>query len=345
MLPWQKTRTTVAVIGDVMLDEYVDGEVQRISPEAPVPVVEVRRQFCVPGGAANSALNVSALGASTHLYSVVGTDETCFLLEKLLEQDDWVIRLFVFDDSRLTTRKTRITCQGHQICRVDHETTEPLSDQMRTSLVEKIAISLEPPVIPNAMLLSDYGKGVLTPESCRALIELGAKHEIPIVVDPKGRDYTRYCGATLITPNRKEACDALKIDPRSKVTGQELGEQLRDLFGFPNVLVTLGAEGMVLVQRDAPSLYLPAVAQEVFDVSGAGDTVAAVMALALGSGCSLEEGVHLANTAAAVAVSKHGTHPVKDSELLRALEKHQGFWDKIKGLFHGKARSNYGDMS
>jgi D-beta-D-heptose 7-phosphate kinase/D-beta-D-heptose 1-phosphate adenosyltransferase len=338
-----KTKTTVAVIGDVMLDEYVDGEVQRISPEAPVPVVEVRRQFCVPGGAANSAMNVSGLGASAHLFSVVGMDETCFLLKNMLKNDDLVIPLFVFDDSRMTTRKTRITCQGHQICRIDHETTEPLSDEIRVSLVGKIEESLQTPNLPNALLLSDYGKGVLTPESCRAIIELGQKHEIPVIVDPKGRDYTRYCGASLITPNRKEACDALKIDSHSKVTGEYLGEQLRDIFGFPNVLVTLGAEGMVLVRRQAPSIYLPAVAQEVFDVSGAGDTVAAVMALALGSACPLEEAVHLANTAAAVAVSKHGTHPVKDSELLQALEKRKGFWDKVAGIFQSKARSNHGE--
>lgn len=337
MLPWKQT-TRIAIVGDVMLDEYLDGEVHRISPEAPVPVVQVTKEFCVLGGAGNSAANVSALGASAFLVSVIGEDQTGFDLTNILHSHDLMTPFFVVSKERLTTRKTRITSHTHQICRVDRETTAPLSNALQMELLHKVEQLFAEPISsfrPDALLLSDYGKGVLSYDVCRQIIDIAKTYETPVVVDPKGRDYTKYCGATLITPNYKEACEALKVDPYSNIKGETLGEQLRDLIGFPNVLVTLGDQGMVLVQGNKPSIHLPAIAHEVFDVSGAGDTVAAVMALGLGAGCSLEHAMHLANTAAAVAVSKTGTQPVKDYELIQALdaEKRGTLWNRVRSFF------------
>lgn len=335
LLPWQK-HTRIAVVGDVMLDEYLDGEVHRISPEAPVPVVHVKKEFLVLGGAGNSAANISALGGTATLISVLGDDQTGADITKLVHSHDYMNPIFVVAPERITTRKTRITSHTHQICRVDRETTEPLSNKLQMELFLKFEqLFADPKLRPDAVLLSDYAKGVLSPDICQELIEVAKSYETPVIVDPKGQDYLKYCGATLITPNRKEACEALKVDPHSKVTGEKLGEQLCDLLDFDNVLVTLGDEGMVLVQRGKQSIHLPAVAREVYDVSGAGDTVAAVMALGLGSNCTLEYSMQLANRAAAIAVSKTGTQPIKDLELLQALEAEEKAspWSRFKSFF------------
>lgn len=323
IVPWLGLSRTprVVVVGDVILDEYLEGQVTRISPEAPVPVHLVTRTYQVPGGAANTARNIKLAGGDVALLSVVGCDEAGRQLRALLEQDKIEIDHLLTVEDRPTIRKTRITASSHQLVRVDWEQGHAITAEAQ----DKILAGLETLTF-DALLISDYGKGALTATLLRRMIELAQKRGVPVVVDPKGRDYARYLGATLITPNRKEACDALGIDPLDGITGEELGRQLQNVFGLQNILVTLGAKGMVLIPDPKTGvqepLHLPAVAREVFDVSGAGDTVVAIMTLAFAAGSSLAQAMHIANTAAAIVVGKWGTQPVQLEELEAALRAH-----------------------
>lgn len=309
-LPWGAQ--TIAVFGDVMLDEYLEGAVVRLSPEAPVPVVHVQNQFSVPGGAANAACGVQAFGGTTHLFSALGSDETGSQLKMLLTRDG--VKTHFVMTSRPTTRKTRVVSGSYQICRVDREYVGPLPESTEKELINLITTSIGG---LDAILLSDYGKGTLTKNLSRAVIDAASKRHIPVVVDPKGRDYSKYDGATLITPNYKEACEALGVDMHDGLSGADLGKQLLDRYDLTYVLVTLGADGMVLVRRSMEPLHLAAVAHEVFDVSGAGDIVAAVMTLSLSSGLQIEEAMTWANVAAGIAVTKQGTQTVSMNELVQ----------------------------
>jgi len=331
-LPWGAQQ--IAVIGDVMLDEYLDGEVVRISPEAPVPVVNVKKQFCVPGGAANAACGVQALGGATHIFSALGSDETGLQLQMLLKRAG--IKSHFVMTSRPTTRKTRVVSGSHQLCRVDREYVGPLPESTEKDLTNIITTSVGGlDVACSAILLSDYGKSILTRSITRAVIELATEKRIPVVVDPKGRDFSKYEGATLITPNYKEACEALGVDPHDGFSGADLGKQLLELYDFTYVLVTLGAEGMVLVRENMKPLHLAAVAHEVFDVSGAGDIVAAVMTLSLSAGLGIEDSMWLANVAAGIAVTKQGTQTVSADELVREAKRQRNVLTRVKNFFSG----------
>lgn len=331
MLPsWQDS--VILVVGDVMLDEYIDGDVHRISPEAPVPVLLVKEQFCVCGGAANAASGIRALGAETHLFCVLGTDDTSLLLQMQLKRAS-ILTHSVVSSARPTIRKTRIISNGHQICRVDRESLSPLPDATQADLKKLVIASMSSPTT-SAILLSDYGKGTLSRDLLSNIIETADLKNIPIVVDPKGKDFSKYSGATLITPNYKEACEAVGVDSSEKIPGEELGQTLLSKYNFEYVLVTLGADGMVLCW-DNNSLYLPAMAREVYDVSGAGDTVAAVMTLCLSSRMNIEQAVHIANTAAGIAVTKPGTQAVCRDELLVELKRQNTVLNKVKKFFSG----------
>ena len=321
MIPWLKgkKKLQIAVIGDVILDEYLDGHVNRISPEAPVPVHLVTRTLHGAGGAGNAARNIKLAGGEVHLLSITGEDEAGRHLRDLLKRDKInVSGLFACKD-RPTIRKTRIRSSNQQIVRIDWELAQSIPSEAQ----ERILRHLQD-LSYDALLISDYGKGALPTDLLTQLIADAVARGVPVAVDPKGRDYEKYLHATLLTPNRKEACDALGLDPTCALSGAELGRRLQQTFGLRNILVTLGAKGMVLVPESNSTLgdtpiELPAIAKEVYDVSGAGDTVVSIMALCLAAKAPLEQSMHIAQTAAAIVVAKWGTQPVQLDELEVAL--------------------------
>ncbi len=313
---------TVAVVGDVMLDEYLIGQVNRISPEAPVPVHLVTETLHRPGGAANAALNIQTLGGKAKLFSVVGKDQAGQELKALLKREGIDEEFVLQAMDRPTIRKTRVTSGVQQLIRVDWEKSVSVPHH----LIENLVTALDQTKF-DAILISDYGKGLLTDAFLRQIIAIAQSKGVLVVVDPKRKDLSCYSGAHLITPNRKEACEALDLDPDGPEAGAVLASGLQSRYGFENILVTLGPKGMILLKpqkEPVPGqsiLSLKALAREVFDVSGAGDTVAAVMGLCLACGESLEEGAILANAAAAIAVGKVGTQPVYAEELILALNQ------------------------
>jgi D-beta-D-heptose 7-phosphate kinase/D-beta-D-heptose 1-phosphate adenosyltransferase len=315
-IPWLRSNKPirVAVVGDVILDEYLDGQVNRISPEAPVPVHLVTNSFHGAGGAANAARNIKLAGGEVYLMSVIGNDEAGRNLKDFLGKDQIDSQYLEVVEDRPTIRKTRITANSQQIVRIDWERVHPIGEDVQERIVSNLK-KLE----FDALLISDYGKGTLPDQLLTRLLELSVARGIPAVVDPKGMDYSKYLHAALITPNRKEACDALGLDPVNDVSGAELGRRLQKTYGLKNILVTLGAKGMVLAPApdalDTKIIELPALAREVYDVSGAGDTVVAVMALCMAAKAQMRESMHIATMAAGVVVGKWGTHPITLQEL------------------------------
>lgn len=298
----------ILVVGDVMLDRYWFGEVGRISPEAPVPVVKINRMQERPGGAANVARNAAALGARVDLLSVVGRDEAGATLGKLLKKDRVEARLYG-DRSIATTVKLRVIARSQQLLRVDFET--PPSHEVLASKLREFERLLKR---ADVVVMSDYGKGGLT--HIAAMIRLAREAGIPVLVDPKGEDYTRYRGATLITPNRsefREVAGSWKTEAELARKAEALRQQLR----VQALLVTRSEEGMTLFQR-GDRRHVPAQAREVYDVSGAGDTVIATIAVMLGSGADFAEAVETANRAAGIVVGKFGTAVVLPQELFAA---------------------------
>lgn len=295
----------VLVVGDLMLDEFIWGHVSRISPEAPVPVVEVARRSFTPGGAANTAANVASLGGKPILAGLVGDDadgsRVCDLLGRQGVETAPVVR----DPSRPTTTKTRVIAHSQQVVRIDHESPGPVPEAIQAALLARIAKVL--PTV-RGCVVSDYGKGVVTPAFAGKLIELAREANVPVVIDPKGTDYRKYRGATVVKPNQHEAGKVLNRELRTDADVDRAGADLIDLLGpHTAVLVTRGAHGMALFERGKPPVRVPAQAREVYDVTGAGDTVAGTLALALAVGGSLEAACRLASLAAAIVVGKVGT--------------------------------------
>ncbi len=301
----------VLVVGDCMLDAYVAGTATRISPEAPVPVVHVRRRSYVPGGAGNVAANAAALGAVVSLAGITGNDETGAKLRAALVGSNLDIRPLVADASRVTTTKTRVTVGGHQVVRFDDEDTSPPSDAIFAELRAACASALDS---TDACVVSDYAKGVLGVDFCRWLVREARERGLPVVVDPKQRDFSRYAGATVVTPNLKEVSEA--VGGVSAGPLDEAATALLQVISPSALLVTRGGDGMSLFAPAQPERHLPAMVNEVADVTGAGDTVVAALAVALGIGFELFEAARIANLAAGVAVSHHGTWAVRAEELL-----------------------------
>ncbi len=300
----------VLVAGDVMLDRYWFGDVSRISPEAPVPVVHVQRSEERPGGAANVARNIASLGGGATLLSVVGDDDAGRLLTELLAQER-VTTLFHKDTTLPTTVKLRVIGRQQQLLRIDFETLpshEVLQDKL--SDFEALVDSAD------AVILSDYGKGGLM--HVERMIALGRQHGKPVLVDPKGDDYSKYRGATLLTPNRGEFRQVVG-SWKNEAEMAAKAEALRRELALEALLVTRSEEGMSLFTA-TDSVHEPTQAREVYDVSGAGDTVIATLGLMLAAGLSMVEAMHMANRAAGVVVGKLGTATVTRAELSTALE-------------------------
>ncbi|MBL0177932.1 MAG: D-glycero-beta-D-manno-heptose-7-phosphate kinase [Gemmatimonadetes bacterium] len=312
------SQTVVLVVGDVMLDRYLMGDVERISPEAPVPIVTVVDEHAVPGGAANVAANLAALGASPRLHGVVGDDAAGDALREALAARAIPTNGVLTQGGRPTTTKTRIVARGQQVVRIDLEVTTALPDRTRELLLEAVLAAMP---ACGAVVLEDYDKGVMDPALAAAVIAAATAQGIPVVVDPKQRNFFGYAGATVFKPNRRELEQAL---------GTHFAGDDRDLadarirLGAEHLLLTLGAEGMALVSADAPLRRTPSIAREVFDVSGAGDTVTAWLGAALAAGAEITEAVWMANLAAGVEVGKQGTATVSADEVMAAWEEEVG---------------------
>ena len=307
----------VVVVGDVMLDEYVRGDVARISPEAPVPVVDLTERLMMPGGAANAAANIISLGAAATLVGVVGPDAAAEHLRAAMTARGIDTVGLVTASERSTTHKLRVVARTQQIVRVDVETRAPLSAETDAKVVAQIRASATG---AQAIVISDYAKGVVTKAVIAACVEVARASGIPLVVDPKGRDFTRYAGASLITPNVLELEEATGVSTHndSEAIVRAARSLLPSLAGA-SILVTRGAAGMTLLAPDQAPLHLPTVARSVFDVTGAGDTVVGTLTLALAAKTPMLDALTLATHAASIAVGRPGTVAVTTKELLASF--------------------------
>ncbi|MDA0656197.1 MAG: PfkB family carbohydrate kinase, partial [Proteobacteria bacterium] len=284
----------VICVGDIMLDRFVEGSVERISPEAPIPVFGVKRESEMLGGAGNVARNIAAIGAEAALISVVGDDDAGRRLSALVEETPGISATFIKDPTRLTTIKTRYVAAGQQLLRADKETVAPLSAKAAKAVVSAVTKHLDAPASDRGVLvLSDYGKGVLDDALIAALIGVAKERGALVIVDPKGEDYRRYKGAGILTPNRQELAAASGCPVGSDAEVVAACRQVIKVAGVDAILATRSEQGMSLVSADSVD-HLPARAREVFDVSGAGDTVAAVLGAAHSAGATLPAAAALA---------------------------------------------------
>ncbi|HAJ56679.1 MAG TPA: D-glycero-beta-D-manno-heptose-7-phosphate kinase [Candidatus Omnitrophica bacterium] len=316
----------ILVIGDLILDEFIWGKADRISPEAPVPVVWAQSQSYMPGGASNVANNVASLGAKVFLCGVIGDDKNGRILTEKLREKNVNCDAVLVDPIRPTTVKTRIIASHQQMVRVDWENTESLSKDMVRQMTEAIGPQLEN---IDAVIIEDYGKGVITPALLKNVISLARRHGKIITVDPKVEHFSYYKGVTAMTPNEKEASAGSGIKITDDDDVDAAGWKLLKKLKLAGILITLGEKGMKLFSSakgggKGTVVHIPTVAQEVFDVSGAGDTVISVFTLALASGVKMREAAVLANVAAGVVVGKVGVAVISKEELLEALARLKG---------------------
>lgn len=309
----------VTVVGDLMLDVYLTGAVNRISPEAPVPVVQVEEERSALGGAANVAANVLAIGAACDVVGFVGTDRAGEELRRSLEglPGGEVRPHLVESGDRPTTTKTRVMARHQQVVRFDHESDADLPVGTAESVSRRIRESLAD---SDVLVLEDYNKGVLTAAVIRDALDAAREAGIPVVVDPKFRNIFEYQGATIFKPNALELTSALGVPIQADDDGWL--ETARERFDCDHLLVTLGEHGMVIRSRDGSTIRIPAVAREVYDVSGAGDTVTAFLAISLATGADIQTAALIANFAAAIEVSKPGVATVSARELRELIEDH-----------------------
>ena len=306
----------VLVVGDLLLDRFVEGKVSRISPEAPVPVLRYGSARPVLGGAGNVAANLLSYGATVTLVGVTGEDEAAAEVEALCKGFHNLTFMAIRDASRPTSVKTRYLSGWHQLLRVDAEDTRPISANVAKAV---IAAAREAMAGTRVVVLSDYAKGVLDATTARRLISDARSAGAAVIVDPKRADATIFAGATLLTPNVDELAQISGLRADSDASAEAACRRVLERVSIDAVLVTRGEAGMTLVERNGPATHVPAETHRVFDVTGAGDTVAATLAAALAVGESLADAVRLANTAAGIAVTKPGTASVLPSELRRAL--------------------------
>ncbi|MBI5624868.1 MAG: D-glycero-beta-D-manno-heptose-7-phosphate kinase [Elusimicrobia bacterium] len=308
----------VLVVGDLMLDEFIRGGVHRISPEAPVPVVAVRTEDFVPGGAGNVARNVASLGAGVSVLGVVGEDAAASRLLSDFAGHGITVDDVLSDPQRVTSQKCRIIAEHQQVVRFDRETTGPLSPRTERELLARLPAAVAK---ADAVVLSDYGKGVVTPAVVKAVLSAAGRRRLPVTVDPKPENFKLYRRVTCLTPNIHEAWAGMRRIPEA---GQEaldrLGRGILSELGCASLIITRGPAGMSLFKKGSRAVvHIPTEAREVYDVTGAGDTVISVLTLGLASGASIEAAAVIANCAAGIVVAKLGTATVSADELVRAL--------------------------
>src|SRR5579864_2031516 len=328
-------RQTVLCIGDLMLDEFVYGEVSRISPEAPAPVITAKRSETNIGGAGNVARNIAALGAKCIFVGLIGEDAAGAELKTALAREPLIEAVLVADSARPTTRKVRFVSEHFRthMLRADWEMTHPAAAEVEQQLIDTIL-----PLIPRAdiVLLSDYAKGVLTARVIRNVIDTARKLGKAVIVDPKSANFAIYRGATLLTPNRKEFAEATRSRADSSENIALAAQDVMQLADCEAILVTQSERGMTLVPRKGEAVHVPAFPVKVRDVSGAGDTVVAVLAVARGARADWEDALRLANAAAAVAVAKKGTAIVTPAELRRQILPHASLAAEEKIVASGR---------
>jgi D-beta-D-heptose 7-phosphate kinase / D-beta-D-heptose 1-phosphate adenosyltransferase len=306
----------VLIVGDVILDRYISGAVHRLSPEAPIPVLRPETNYATLGGAANVAVNIATLGGQATLVGVTGNDLAGEEIRRLLQVTPGIRSALVRIDGRATTAKTRFMTGSHQLLRLDEEITDPLDSNGSSAIIEAVNSNLD---AADVIVLSDYAKGVLCDGVLEAILARAKETGRLVIADPKREDFAAYRGATVLTPNEHEVRMATRIDAAQDAEADRAGRMALETTGGEAVLVTRSAKGLTLVRRDAAVLHLPTRAREVADVSGAGDTLVAALAVALGAGAGLPEAAMLANTTAGISVSKQGTATVSRQELLDAL--------------------------
>jgi D-beta-D-heptose 7-phosphate kinase/D-beta-D-heptose 1-phosphate adenosyltransferase len=307
---------TVLVIGDIMLDRYLMGQVNRISPEAPVPVVLLNNTEDRAGGAANVAANLSGLGLKTQIIGCVGADATGKTLSNLIASAGIDITLIITSKLRPTVSKTRIMSGNQQIVRIDDESSAAFTLAENEQLLSNVKQALTQ--LPAMVILSDYAKGILSEHSCRSIIKQCQQLNIPVLADPKGRDYSKYKSANGLTPNKKETAEACNVAVDDNEILLQAAKLLKDNLGLDFLAVTRGEEGISFIDQHQIQ-HIAASAKKVFDVSGAGDTVIATLAAGMVHGLNAHDALQLANIAAGIVVGKVGTVPVTHAELLQAL--------------------------
>lgn len=311
----------VLVIGDVMLDRYLMGNVNRISPEAPVPVVLLSKAEERAGGAANVAANLSGLGLNTQIIGCIGDDSTGRILKQLITDAGIDTENIFTSKQRPTVSKTRVMSGNQQIVRIDDESSSAFTTTETTQLLASVTDALNK--TPAMVILSDYAKGMLDDANCKAIIAQCRELNIPVIADPKGRDYSKYLGATALTPNKKETAEACDVAMNDTIALLQAAKQLKEYLKLEFLAVTRGEEGISFIDANHTE-HIAATAKKVFDVSGAGDTVIATLAAGLVHGLTPHDALQLANIAAGIVVGKVGTVPVAQNELLKALVSEDG---------------------
>ena len=306
----------VMVVGDVMLDRYWWGTVNRISPEAPVPVVRMERMSLAAGGAANVAANIAGLGATPILLGALGDDAESLLIPDVLSTVGVSAGHLIKIPDRLTTVKTRIIAHSQQVARIDQESDLQLDAESQSSLLAAFESLVRG---CDSIVISDYAKGVLTDGILSRIIAVAQQLQIPVLVDPKGKDYSKYRGATLITPNRTEAAEACGLEEDDQQMIEVAGDRLMKKLDLNSVLITQGERGMTLFRSGRKPYHLKTLARDVYDVTGAGDTVIGSLAVAVGAGADLELAADIANTAAGLVVEQVGTTAIDFEDLREAL--------------------------
>ena len=310
----------ILIVGDIILDEFVWGDTSRISPEAPVPVVLVERESLMPGGAANVASNICALGAKAYLVGAVGRDEHGRRLEKILKEKGVDLEGVISDAQRPTTLKTRVVARHQQVIRIDREKISPLSESINKEIIDYVREKIKE---VDGVIIEDYGKGVITPRLLKEIVPLAKRHNKIITVDPKEEHISYYKGATAITPNRKEAEAMGGIKAKDDESLNRLGRALLRRLKLKAAVITLGEHGMRVFERGGKITHIPTVAQEVFDVSGAGDTVIAAFTVSLGAGAKMIEAAHISNFAGGIVVGKVGVATTSQAELKSRIKDHR----------------------
>ena len=311
-------RKRILVVGDLILDQFIWGDVSRISPEAPVPVVWVKRESYMPGGACNVAHNITALGANVALVGIIGEGRTGQFLLSALEEAGIDTTGILQDQSRPTTHKVRVIAHSQQVVRIDREKVEPLPQSVINKIIRNIESKIKN---ADAVIIEDYGKGLITSSLVKKIVELGKRYKKIISVDPKKEHFRYYQGVTTITPNKSEIEEAVGLKIEDDASLKKAGEKLLKKLNVRSVLITLGEKGMCLLEKGKPAVHIPTMARQVYDVSGAGDTVIASYTLAVVSGAALPQAAYIANQASGIVVGKIGTATVTKRELWGEIRK------------------------
>ena len=306
----------ILVIGDIMLDKYIWGDVSRISPEAPVQVVNVLRETFEAGGAANVASNISALGGRALMAGITGNDGAGKILMDELKKKNIDVNGILIDKDRQTTQKVRILGKSQQLLRVDYENNEHIHVDLENAIISFVEKNIKN---ADVVVISDYAKGVITPEAGRKIMQLSKQNNKPIIVDPKPKHKEFYKDMTLITPNNAEASEMSGIEGESDETAIKMGNNLLKNLNA-NILITRGEKGMSLFEKNGSITSIPSKAREVYSLIGAGDTVVATIALAVASGADFREAAILSNIAAGIKVGKMGTASVSVEEIKKEVE-------------------------